>query len=385
MKKFYGIIVTILIAMYLLSGTYAFNNCTHHTIDGVDINIYNNTVYLDYVNNSPVFYVGEKKEYIITPPYINADIEIPLIKKLKFKITNNSKLVNLIISHKDINTSTNAIIFAPLPSSKKINTSTTIYWVKDPLKLNKTQVIGYYTYPKKGEIIATYSNGEPAAIKIGNKIYAGFKPDKLSLANFIYIFMIKKVFTPPITMILLILASLLSIVSIFEALKKKLANFLLHMASTSVFVILRINTNSRDKVLLNTKRKEIYDYIIDNPGCHLRKLSEELNTPLSTLSWHLRILEKAELIKSKKIGNKIIYHPVGMDKNDLLLLYLNDTQNEIYQYLLNNDAHLRKIAKDLDMNVETVRYNLRKMEELDIIGAKEDGNKIVYHINSHLE
>ncbi|UXM84642.1 winged helix-turn-helix transcriptional regulator [Methanococcus aeolicus] len=381
MKKFgYGIMATILIAMYLLSSTFAFNNCIHHTIDGVNINIYNNTVYLDYVNNSPVFYVGEKKEYIVIPPYINADTEISLIKKLNFKITNDSKLVNLIISHKDINTTTNAIIFAPLPSSKKINTSTTIYWVKDPLRLNKTQVIDYYTYPKKGEIIATYENGEPAAIKVGNKIYAGFKPDKLSLANLIYIFIIKKV-SSPLHMILLILASLLSVIIIFEAFKKKLANFLLNIASTSVFVVLRITTNNKDKVLLNKKRKEIYDYIIDNPGCHLRKLSEELNISLSTLSWHLRILEKAELIKSKKIGNKIIYYPVGMDKNDLLLLYLSNTQNEIYQYLLNNDAHLRKIAKDLDMNVETVRYNLRKMEELDIVNAKEDGNKIVYYVN----
>ncbi|NPA62776.1 MAG: ArsR family transcriptional regulator, partial [Methanococci archaeon] len=98
--------------------------------------------------------------------------------------------------------------------------------------------------------------------------------------------------------------------------------------------------------------------------------------------WHLRILEKAELIKSERLGNKIIYLPVEMDVKDLPKLYLrNETQKKIFNYLLKNPAHLRKIAKDLNLNVETVRYNLKKMENVGIVETGEEGDKIIYYIS----
>ncbi len=348
-----------------------------YDIEKIDSLCYNNSIYLEYKNNTPVFYNNIKKQYIIKPPYIYSDKEFyPLIKKLNFKISNNT--YNLIISKRDLNTTKDAIIFAPI-LSKKINISTNIYWEINPLKLNKTKVIGHYIYPEMGEVVARYENGEPAAIKVGNKLYVGFEPNEYSLANLIYIFIVKKTSFSILPIILIILTSLSLILLTFEDIKRKIMEYIYNILSTITFVIWRINVNNKDKVLLNKKRKGIYEYIVDNPGCHLRKISEDLNMALSTITWHLRILEKAELIKCKKVGNKIIYYPEGMDKEDLLLLYLTDTQSQIYEYLLNNKSHLRKIARDLDLNVETVRYNLRKLEDLELVKSKEENNKIVYY------
>ncbi|MEO2116849.1 MAG: winged helix-turn-helix transcriptional regulator [Methanocaldococcus sp.] len=355
------------------------------SVENISRYVYNTTIYLSYRNDTPYFYIGEEKEFKLVPPYIKVDEDIaPLVKELGFRI--NNKKYNLIITKRDVNTSKMAIIFSPINGSKRIEGNRTILWIKDPLKIKQSKVEAYYILPKKGEIIAIYKDGKPAAIKINNKIYVGFKPNKDVLANLIYVHIVKRTSNPLPYILFTVFLTFASLIFIFqEIIKKKFLDLISALASVKVFILGRINLLDEEKVLLNDTRREIYNYILDNPGCHLREISKNLDIPVSTLTWHLRILEKANLIKSKKFGNRLIYYPADMDMRDLPLLYLkNETQKSIFNYLLKSPAHLRKIAKDLNLNVETVRYNLKKLENLGIIKAKEEGNKIVYYINESI-
>ncbi len=161
------------------------------SVENISRYIYNTTIYLSYKNDTPYFYIGEEKELKLIPPYIKVDEDIaPLVKGLGFKI--NNKRYNLIITKRDVNTSKMAIIFSPINGSKRIEGNRTILWIKDPLKIKQSKVEAYYILPKKGEIVAVYEDGKPAAIKINNKIYVGFKPNKEVLANLIYIHIVKK-------------------------------------------------------------------------------------------------------------------------------------------------------------------------------------------------
>ncbi|ADC68947.1 transcriptional regulator, ArsR family [Methanocaldococcus sp. FS406-22] len=355
------------------------------SLENISQYLYTDTVYLSYENGIPCFYVGEKKEFVIIPPYIKVDNDIaPLIKKLGFKIDNET--YNLIITKKDVNTDKMAIIFAPINGSKRIYGNETVIWTNDPLKLKQSEVEALYTLPEKGKVIARYKNGKPAAIKINNKIYVGFKPNEEVLANLIYVHIVKRTSNPLPYILFTVILTLVSLMLTFqETLKKKFLDLISALASVKVFILSRVNILDEEKVLLNDTRREIYNYILDNPGCHLRELSKNLNKSVSTLTWHLRILEKANLVKSKKLGNKLIYYPANMDVRDLPLLYLkNETQKSIFEYLSKNSAHLRKIAKDLNLNVETVRYNLKKLENLGIVKAREEGNRVVYYINESI-
>jgi predicted transcriptional regulator len=379
MKKATLLLITLI--LFCIVHVYGINV----SLENISQYLYTNTVYLSYENDIPYFYVGEKKEFVIIPPYIKVDKDMaPLIKKLEFKIDNES--YNLIITKKDVDTDKMAIIFAPINSSKRTYGNKTIIWINDPLKLKQSEVEALYTLPEKGEVIARYKNGKPAAVKINNKIYVGFKPNKEVLANLIYVHIVKRTSNPLPYIIFTTILTLTSLMIAFQGtLKKKFLDLISALASVKVFVLSRINILDEEKVLLNDTRREIYNYILDNPGCHLRELSKNLNKPVSTLTWHLRILEKANLVKSKKLGNKLIYYPANMDVRDLPLLYLkNETQKSIFEYLSKNSAHLRKIAKDLNLNVETVRYNLKKLEHLGIVKAKEEGNRVVYYINESI-
>jgi len=53
---------------------------------------------------------------------------------------------------------------------------------------------------------------------------------------------------------------------------------------------------SNKNILELELRRNIYDFILKNPGFHLRGLSRKLKIPKSTLLHHLKILKKRELI-----------------------------------------------------------------------------------------
>ncbi len=57
-------------------------------------------------------------------------------------------------------------------------------------------------------------------------------------------------------------------------------------------------------------RKNLYDYIDEYPGSHLREIARELDLKPSNAAWHLRKLEQTNLVRSRAIGGKKVYYLV---------------------------------------------------------------------------
>ena len=58
-----------------------------------------------------------------------------------------------------------------------------------------------------------------------------------------------------------------------------------------------------DKEILAVKtRKDLYDFVRKNPGFHLRELSRALGLSITLADYHLRFLERHELITSAMDG-----------------------------------------------------------------------------------
>ena len=55
------------------------------------------------------------------------------------------------------------------------------------------------------------------------------------------------------------------------------------------------------------KRREIYEFISNNSGLHMRDISRKMNIPFTTMQYHLNYLEKKELIISKNDGKYTRY------------------------------------------------------------------------------
>lgn len=120
--------------------------------------------------------------------------------------------------------------------------------------------------------------------------------------------------------------------------------------------------------VLNTEiRKNLYEYIDEYPGSHLREIARELDLKPSNAAWHLRKLEQTNLVRSRAIGGKRVYYLVegGVEARKRAIaeaIFKNKNARDIMLYLQNNPGkHLLEIAHSLGLNHHTVKWHIKKM------------------------
>ena len=126
--------------------------------------------------------------------------------------------------------------------------------------------------------------------------------------------------------------------------------------------------------VLNTEiRKNLYNYIDEYPGSHLREIARELDLKPSNAAWHLRKLEQTNLVRSRVIGGKKVYYLVegGVDARIEAIaesILKNKNARDIMRYLVDNPGkHLLEIANSLKLNHHTVKWHVRKMYMAELI------------------
>lgn len=118
-------------------------------------------------------------------------------------------------------------------------------------------------------------------------------------------------------------------------------------------------------------RRGIYEHIFKFPGLHTREISRRLKIPFTTLQYHLRYLEKRELIRGKDDGKYVRYYvssQLGRKEKNILVFLRKKTPRSIILYLLafvvGSQAEL---SKSLKKHPTTIEFHLKKMEEMNII------------------
>ena len=126
--------------------------------------------------------------------------------------------------------------------------------------------------------------------------------------------------------------------------------------------------------VLNTEvRKNLYQYIDDYPGSHLREIARELDLKPSNAAWHLRKLEQTNLVRSRIIGGKKVYYLVegGAEARKEAIaeaILRNKNARDIMLYLQGNPGkHLLEIANALRLNHHTVKWHIKKMYMAELI------------------
>jgi len=128
-----------------------------------------------------------------------------------------------------------------------------------------------------------------------------------------------------------------------------------------------------DNVLDTDIRKNLYSYIEEYPGSHLREIARELDLKPSNAAWHLRKLEQTNLVRSRNIGGKKVFYLVegGVDARREAIaesILKNKNAREIMKYLRDNPGkHLLEIANALNLNHHTVKWHIKKMYMAELI------------------
>ena len=135
----------------------------------------------------------------------------------------------------------------------------------------------------------------------------------------------------------------------------------------SFFMFGGIKYVTAENVLNTDVRKNLYEYIEEYPGSHLREIARELDLKPSNAAWHLRKLEQTNIVRSRDIGGKKVYYLVagGAEARKEAIaeaILRNQNAREIMQYLVDHPGkHLLEIAHALNLNHHTVKWHIKKM------------------------
>ncbi len=138
-------------------------------------------------------------------------------------------------------------------------------------------------------------------------------------------------------------------------------------------------------LLLHPFRRDLYQVLCENPGTYLLELVDLLESPLGTLTWHLRILEREGLVRSIKFAGKRIYYPKMLRSKEAEMAYLtmrSETAQKIFSYIVNNPScYQEEMAESLGVHHDTVRWHVTRMQGVGLVKVKRQGRKKRHYLD----
>lgn len=127
-------------------------------------------------------------------------------------------------------------------------------------------------------------------------------------------------------------------------------------------------------------RKKLSEIINEKPGINYTQLMEKLQLSNGVLVHHLNILEREEIIKSKRDGLYRRFYPIGF-KPVKKLEDLTSIQKSIWKKIKENPGvHQSKIAQMLGVSRQVVNYHLNILLNAGFIQVKKTGKTLFCYV-----
>ncbi len=139
-------------------------------------------------------------------------------------------------------------------------------------------------------------------------------------------------------------------------------------------------------ILMNEKRREIFQHLMENPLTHLRELARKTEIPVGTADWHLKILTQEHIISTFEEKNRRDYYPTGwIESEDLACLSaLQDRTTKDIYFLVEKNKGLSQtdIARKMGKYQQYVQPHLADLERHGFLTAVASGRKKVYQVGN---
>jgi predicted transcriptional regulator len=129
-----------------------------------------------------------------------------------------------------------------------------------------------------------------------------------------------------------------------------------------------------EDVLAVRTRRDLYEFVRQNPGFHLREIARARGLSITLADYHLRFLERHELVSATMDGEYKRYYPRSLPRDADARPALSDEQKQILAllrqpvplkvlaYLMERESATHKeILAQVPVSPSTLSHHLRKM------------------------
>ena len=145
---------------------------------------------------------------------------------------------------------------------------------------------------------------------------------------------------------------------------------------------------TRLDVLNNQKRKQIYNFILKNPGVYFNTIVRSLKLNKPVIVWHINMLARFDFIKREEFENHEIFFDSRLSAMNRKFRYFTSKEEskKNLEYLRENDYGITKthLSMNLGMHHNTITKYLNKFEDFNIIIKKKIAKRTLYFLNEDL-
>ena len=132
--------------------------------------------------------------------------------------------------------------------------------------------------------------------------------------------------------------------------------------------------------------ERILHFIQENPGCHLRKVKENMDVSMGTAQYHLEKLEKMQRIVSARHGLYKHYFPIGIfheNEREILQVLGQETSREILLFIIEQQAPTQTdIVNKVGISAASVSWYLKRLIECNLIDEIREGRYKRYQLHN---
>jgi predicted transcriptional regulator len=126
-------------------------------------------------------------------------------------------------------------------------------------------------------------------------------------------------------------------------------------------------------------------FIQNNPGCHLRKIKENMDVSMGTAQYNLEKLEKMQRIVSTRHGLYKHYFPAGIfqeNEKEILRVLGQETSREILMFIIEQQAPTQTdIANRVGISAASVSWYLKRLNQYKLIDEIREGRYKRYQLH----
>ncbi|MFC6974192.1 helix-turn-helix domain-containing protein [Halomicroarcula sp. GCM10025709] len=125
-------------------------------------------------------------------------------------------------------------------------------------------------------------------------------------------------------------------------------------------------------------RADLASAIEDNPGAYLSELADASDASMSTVRYHLKVLEREAVVTPVKIRGKRRYFPGDEPTDELAAALADDATESVLRALATvGPASVSALADELDRDPSTVTHHLDRLQESGLVERERDGRAVV--------